>query len=203
MAEWLWIDGGKGARSGDLRAWLGAAYSIRERPLTRRAEAISLRRIEPVPAASLHSGCGSIINGPSGRLRLFVLAAVIVVTGRIEREISIQGGARSYTRARGAEMKTGISDGDGRMARVDFDAREIVEFAAQGGAPDALFELGLMYCSGREVDMDLVQAHKWFNLAALRGNDEAKRYRLEISSEMSKMDIAEAQRQAREWLKVH
>jgi hypothetical protein len=60
-----------------------------------------------------------------------------------------------------------------------------------------------MYCSGREVDLDLVQAHKWFNLAALRGIEEAKRYRLEIANEMTKAEIAEAQRQAREWLRVH
>jgi TPR repeat protein len=89
------------------------------------------------------------------------------------------------------------------MARTDFSSRETVEYAAQGGAPDALFELGLMYCSGREVALDLVQAHKWFNLAAMRGNDEAKRYRLEISSEMTKADIARAQKLAREWLTHH
>lgn len=89
------------------------------------------------------------------------------------------------------------------MARLDMVSREMVECAAQGGAPDALFELGLMYCSGRDVELDLVQAHKWFNLAALRGNEDAKRYRFEISSEMSKVAVAEAQRQAREWLKVH
>lgn len=89
------------------------------------------------------------------------------------------------------------------MARLDYATRDVVEYAAQGGAPDALFELGLMYCAGRDVSLDLVQAHKWFNLAALRGNDEAKRYRLELSAEMSKAQVAEAQRQAREWLKLH
>jgi hypothetical protein len=89
------------------------------------------------------------------------------------------------------------------MARLDWSSRELVECAAQGGAPDALFELGLMYCAGREVEMSLVEAHKWFNIAAMRGNDEAKRYRLEISSEMSKAEIAEAQRRAREWMKRH
>jgi hypothetical protein len=89
------------------------------------------------------------------------------------------------------------------MARLDFASRDVVECAAQCGAPDALFELGLMYCSGRDVSLDLVQAHKWFNLAAQRGSDDAKRYRLEISSEMSKAEIAEAQRQAREWLRHH
>ena len=89
------------------------------------------------------------------------------------------------------------------MARMDFSSKDVTEFAAQGGAADALFELGLMYCSGREVSLDLVQAHKWFNLAAVRGNAEAKAYRLEISSEMTKAQGAEAQRQAREWIKLH
>ena len=89
------------------------------------------------------------------------------------------------------------------MARLDFSSRDVVEFAAQGGAADALFELGLMYCSGRDVALDLVQAHKWFNLAAVRGNTEAKTYRLEISSEMTKAQVAEAQRQAREWIRLH
>ena len=89
------------------------------------------------------------------------------------------------------------------MARFDYASRDVVEYAAQGGAPDALFELGLMYCAGRDVSLDMVQAHKWFNLAAVRGNEDAKRYRQEISAEMSKAQVAEAQRQAREWLKVH
>ncbi len=89
------------------------------------------------------------------------------------------------------------------MARLDMSSRETIECAAQGGAPDALFELGLMYCSGHYVGLDLVAAHKWFNLAAMRGVEEAKLYRSEIASEMSKTQIAEAQRQAREWLRVH
>ena len=89
------------------------------------------------------------------------------------------------------------------MARVEYASRDIVEYAAQGGAPDALLQLGLMYCSGREVEVDLVAAHKWFNLAALRGSEEAKRYRLELSREMSKKDVATAQKLAREWLTRH
>jgi TPR repeat protein len=89
------------------------------------------------------------------------------------------------------------------MARFEITTNEMVEFAAQGGAPDALFELGLMYCSGREVPLNLVQAHKWFNLAAQRGNSDAKRYRIELAAEMSKAEIAEAQRQARAWLDTH
>jgi TPR repeat protein len=89
------------------------------------------------------------------------------------------------------------------MARLEMSAIEAGQLATAGGTPDALFELGLMYCVGREVTPDLVSAHKWFNLAASRGNADAKRYRTEISHEMSKAQIAEAQRQAREWLARH
>ena len=89
------------------------------------------------------------------------------------------------------------------MARFEINTHETPDIAAAGGTPDALFELGLMYCAGRDVDLDLVSAHKWFNLAAMRGNTDAKRYRMEIAREMSKTEIAEAQRQAREWLARH
>jgi TPR repeat protein len=88
----------------------------------------------------------------------------------------------------------------GKMARMDVSSREMVEFAAQGGQPDALFELGLSFSTGRDGTVDLVQAHKWFNIAAMRGNDEAKRYRLEIAHDMSKAEIVKAQKLAREWL---
>jgi hypothetical protein len=89
------------------------------------------------------------------------------------------------------------------MARFEVNTHETSDIAAAGGTPDALFDLGLMYCAGRDVDLDLVRAHKWFNLAAMRGNQDAKRYRMELAREMSKTEIAEAQRQAREWLARH
>jgi uncharacterized protein len=89
------------------------------------------------------------------------------------------------------------------MARYEASYSEIVEAADLGGAPDALLELGLMYCTGREVMMDLVQAHKWFNLAALRGNGEARRYRTELACEMTRAEIGLAQKAAREWLSCH
>jgi TPR repeat protein len=89
------------------------------------------------------------------------------------------------------------------MAKREHSDRDLIECAAQGGTPDALFELGLMYCNGQDVETDYVTAHKWFNLAAMRGNDDAKRYRLELAREMSKAEIARAQRLAREWLTRH
>lgn len=73
-----------------------------------------------------------------------------------------------------------------------------------GGAdPQALCQLGLMYANGRSVPADMVSAHKWFNIAALRGNAEAARLRREIADEMSEAEIAAAQRAARDWITRH
>ena len=66
-----------------------------------------------------------------------------------------------------------------------------------------LFELGMMYSVGREVSVDLVSAHKWFNLAAVKGNADAVRLRREIADQMSEIEIATAQRAARDWLRAH
>ncbi|SMF61514.1 SEL1-like repeat protein [Allosphingosinicella indica] len=71
--------------------------------------------------------------------------------------------------------------------------------AADGDA-EALYQLGVAYSTGSGVDMDLIEAHKWFNLAALNGSLLAQQSRAEISGEMTAREIAEAQRQARSWL---
>lgn len=65
----------------------------------------------------------------------------------------------------------------------------------------AYFELGVAYSAGSDgLHVDLVQAHKWFNLAALGGIERGQECRAEIAEEMSAREIAEAQRQARSWL---
>jgi hypothetical protein len=68
---------------------------------------------------------------------------------------------------------------------------------------DTMFELGMMHASGREVPVDLVTAHKWFNIAAMKGHAEAARLRREIAAEMADAEIGQAQRAARDWLKAH
>lgn len=74
--------------------------------------------------------------------------------------------------------------------------------AARGNS-NALFDLGVAFSTGSGgVEVDLVEAHKWFNLAALNGNEEAMYCRAEISDEMTAREIAEAQRQARAWLQM-
>jgi TPR repeat protein len=64
-------------------------------------------------------------------------------------------------------------------------------------------QLGMMYSIGKSVPADMVSAHKWFNIAALRGNSEAGQLRREIAGEMSEAEIAAAQRAARVWLTRH
>ena len=72
---------------------------------------------------------------------------------------------------------------------------------AAAGDAEALYELGVAYSTGSGgVDVDLVEAHKWFNLAALNGSSLGQQCRAEISEEMTAREIAEAQRQARAWL---
>ena len=66
---------------------------------------------------------------------------------------------------------------------------------------DELLRMGLLYSTGQGgAPLDYVSAHMLFNLAAMRGSIEAKVYRKELSEEMASDEVAEAQRQAREWL---
>jgi TPR repeat protein len=88
------------------------------------------------------------------------------------------------------------------MARYEMGA-ELASMAEAKPTPENLFELGIIYSAGQEVDVDLVAAHKWFNIAAARGYDEAAHYRQEVAREMTAIAIAEAQRAAREWLRAH
>lgn len=85
------------------------------------------------------------------------------------------------------------------MARLEMIDAEMATLG-HGGAGDVCFELGMMYATGRSVPVDLVSAHKWFNIAAVRGNTEAARLRREIAAEMSDAEISAAQRAARDWL---
>jgi hypothetical protein len=63
--------------------------------------------------------------------------------------------------------------------------------------------LGIGCTTGAACPVDLVSAHKWFNLAAMRGNTVAVRLRREIAAEMTKQEITTAQRAAREWAATH
>ena len=73
--------------------------------------------------------------------------------------------------------------------------------AAAQGDVSAFYDLGVAYSTGGHgVACDMIEAHKWFNLAAARGHEEAAWCRADISDEMTAREIAEAQRRAREWM---
>jgi TPR repeat protein len=102
-----------------------------------------------------------------------------------------------------AEKRSAQGQGRADMTYLDV-AADLDEVAAPVNASgEALYELGMMYAAGRTVQLDLVLAHKWFNLAAMRGNSDASRRRREIADEMSAAEIAAAQRAARDWLTTH
>jgi TPR repeat protein len=83
---------------------------------------------------------------------------------------------------------------------IDQDAATPLEATA---IPDLLFERGLYWASGRSGLVDLVAAHKWFNLAALKGRADAIALRREVAAQMSDEEIARAQREARTWISAH
>ena len=88
------------------------------------------------------------------------------------------------------------------MRQEQFDLNRAVPVEVTGDG-NALFDLGMLYASGREGMIDLVAAHKWFNLAAIRGRADAVEMRREVAEFMSSGQIAAAQRDARAWLTSH
>ena len=86
------------------------------------------------------------------------------------------------------------------QGQIDLDTAIPVQATA---IPDVLFERGLYWASGRSGVVNLVAAHKWFNLAALKGRVDAISLRREVAELMSDVEIATAQREARVWISAH
>jgi len=87
------------------------------------------------------------------------------------------------------------------MAFTEVEVNEAEAAIVAGAKAEDLFRLGLMYSTELEDrGVDYVEAHKWFNLAAMMGSVPAKAYRDEIKAEMSVEDLTLAQRAARGWL---
>ncbi len=89
------------------------------------------------------------------------------------------------------------------MGQIDYSyVADRIE-QAESGTKEALYDLGLLYSIGQGVDQNFVEAHKWFNLAAIRGMKSATIDRAEVAGDMSMNEISIAQRMAREWLATH
>ena len=80
-------------------------------------------------------------------------------------------------------------------------AEEVLPLPTPDMSGDELFRMGMLYSTGQGgAPVDLISAHMLFNLAAMKGSAEATVYRRELSQEMEREDVAEAQRAARRWL---
>ncbi|MBW9052984.1 sel1 repeat family protein [Rhizobium mesosinicum] len=89
------------------------------------------------------------------------------------------------------------------MARFEMHNAETATMGGENNSADVFCEMGLMYATGRGCAIDLVSAHKWLNIAAIKGNDRAAELRADVAATMSKMQLAEALRAAREWMTIH
>ncbi|MBW3095721.1 sel1 repeat family protein [Pseudohoeflea coraliihabitans] len=88
------------------------------------------------------------------------------------------------------------------MARFEMHEQDRAALGGQNHA-EVYCEMGLMYATGRECRVDLVSAHKWLNIAAVKGSDRAAALRAELAASMSKTELAMALREAREWMTMH
>ena len=88
------------------------------------------------------------------------------------------------------------------MAEFEVAGLEIVTARSNDFETDAegYFSLGMVYSAGAGVTVDLVEAHKWFNIAVMRGHRQAAQLRREVAEQMSDREIGCAQRAARDWL---
>ncbi len=88
------------------------------------------------------------------------------------------------------------------MAFTDTEIQEAEAALTHGAKSEDLFRLGLIYSTEIEDrGPDYVEAHKWFNLAAMMGSRPAKAYREEIRMEMSATDVSLALKAARGWMR--
>ena len=75
---------------------------------------------------------------------------------------------------------------------------------AEDDSGNTLFELGLSCWTGRRGrGIDVIEAHKWLNLAAAQGYRAAAAVRADLALSMSAAEISAAQRRARAWVAAH
>jgi len=111
----------------------------------------------------------------------------------IFRQFAYQGNAN-------AQFALGFAYEKGQGVPQDYgEAVRWYRKAADQGDALAQTNLGAMYDNGMGVVQDYVQAHMWNSLAAAQGVKIARENRNDTAKKMTPVQIAEAQRLAREW----
>ena len=99
-----------------------------------------------------------------------------------------------------AQSNLGFMYHNGQGVPQDYvQASKWYRLAADQGNAYAQGGLGVMYAKGEGVPQDYVLAHMWLNLAAAQGQAEAVKNRDLAASKMTRDQLAEAQRLARDW----
>jgi TPR repeat protein/transglutaminase-like putative cysteine protease len=100
-----------------------------------------------------------------------------------------------------SEFMLGIAyeSGEGTVRNLPLAASWYRKAAEQGLSP-AQKNLGILYANGNGgVQRDLVQAHMWFNLAAMHGDEQAAKNRETVAAQMTSQQVESAQKLARDW----
>src|SRR6266550_375929 len=99
-----------------------------------------------------------------------------------------------------AQFSLGVCYANGRgVTKDDAEAVKWFRKAAEQNLADAQYNLGVCYDSGEGVAKDEVEAYKWWLLAAGQGNDDAKYNMTIVENKMSREQIAEGRRLARDF----
>ena len=108
-----------------------------------------------------------------------------------------------------AQFNLGAMYSDGKRFNkrgVTEDNRKAVRWyleAAEQGHTEAQFWLGSMYQGRKDLTEDYVQAHKWLNISSTLGLLISKKAKLEVEEKMTAQQIAEARKEATEWLEAY
>jgi TPR repeat protein len=85
----------------------------------------------------------------------------------------------------------------------DVEAVRWYRRSADQGDANAQMLLGIKYSKGEGVPEDFVVAYMWYNLTAAQGTENGQELKDLLERQMTREQIAEAQRMSREWLEAH
>ena len=107
-----------------------------------------------------------------------------------------------------AELSLGLMHAEGRGVPQDFSvAIDWYRRSAERGNSDAPFHLGRAYLEGFGVPQDFVSSHMWLSIAESRSTSDFRETIVELldglADRMTTEDVAESQRQTRQWNTAH
>ena len=101
-----------------------------------------------------------------------------------------------------AQFALGMMYVNGHGLKQDFlEAGRWFRRAARQGMAEAQGALGALYSGGKGLVQDKIQAYMWFHLAASGGSQRAVKFRDDLAGNLSKAEIAQAEKAAEDWRK--